>query len=351
FSAPSRGDAAQVTVTETVAVPALSQTPLPNALSESTFDPARISDAIDTFRHYNQAEGCSISSLELHGPFEPLCRDRNSLLTAMTEGGRIGFDAPFSPRGCDMRWFSNAEICEILTRFDKVFIVGDSMMRNVAVALHVILRADLINGGRTNWAEHPDHVDCSCSGPFDTSKCSFFSVVSTRVVWNQDPASVSCSREGRGGIECSSSNSGLRKVSLTPSTDNAMLEYPILDEDMDDFTQHLAPERPAKPYAFIMGHGLWNDLEVDMTKAWIDQLIAGIEGKAAYLKGDGAYFPKLFMGPNAAGIRKPEIFLARQGNIAITKFEHEVGPYARRQGFDFIGTYNATIQSNNPDGT
>lgn len=57
------------------------------------------------------------------------------------------------------------------------------------------------------------------------------------------------------------------------------------------------------------------------------------------------------MGPNAAGIRKPEIFLARQGNIALSKFELNIGPFVRERGYDFLGTYNATIQSNNPDGT
>lgn len=100
-----------------------------------------------------------------------------------------------------------------------------------------------------------------------------------------------------------------------------------------------------------MGHGLWNDLQPDKTYAFVDQLLDGITEAAPYLDEANAFFPRLFMGPNAAGIRKPEIFLARQGNIAITKFELAVGPFVKDRGFDFLGTYNASIQSNNPDGT
>ena len=65
------------------------------------------------------------------------------MLNAMSGGGRIGFDAPYQPRGCDMRWFTTVEACEILGRFDKVVFLGDSMMRHVVGALNVLIRKDL----------------------------------------------------------------------------------------------------------------------------------------------------------------------------------------------------------------
>ena len=65
------------------------------------------------------------------------------MLEAMSSGGRIGFDAPYIPRGCDMRWFTTEEICEILGRFDKVVFLGDSMMRHIVGALNVLIRKDL----------------------------------------------------------------------------------------------------------------------------------------------------------------------------------------------------------------
>ena len=136
-------------------------------------------------------------------------------MEAMTSGGRLGFDMPYSPRGCDMRWFSDEEICEILTRFEKVLLLGDSTMRNLAVAFSILLRRDLVNGGRTTWVEPQDGIDCRCARPFETSKCAFYSPVSTRVLWKQDPDSVMCSPEGRGGFECEQRDVTLNAVGLT----------------------------------------------------------------------------------------------------------------------------------------
>ena len=73
------------------------------------------------------------------------------MLTAMSSGGRIGHDAPYMPRGCDMRWFSAEEICEILGRFEKVIILGDSMMRHVIGSINVLIRKDLGYGAVTDW--------------------------------------------------------------------------------------------------------------------------------------------------------------------------------------------------------
>ena len=113
--------------------------------------PHRISDTIDTFSTYKYRNTCNISSLDLHAPFAPLCQDRNSMLTAMSSGGRVGHDAPYMPRGCDMRWFSAEEICEILSRFEKVIIIGDSMMRHVIGSINVLIRKDLGYGAVTDW--------------------------------------------------------------------------------------------------------------------------------------------------------------------------------------------------------
>jgi len=55
------------------------------------------------------------------------------------------------PLGCDMRWFGTEEICEIFGRFEKVVVVGDSMMRHVVGALNVLLRKDLGYGAVTGW--------------------------------------------------------------------------------------------------------------------------------------------------------------------------------------------------------
>lgn len=118
--------------------------------------PYRVPDTIDTFVGHKYRNTCNISSLDLHAAFAPLCSDRTSLLTALSSGGRIGHDAPYMPRGCDMRWFTTEEICEILSRFGKVIIVGDSMMRHVMGSINVLIRKDLGYGAVTDWNFSPE---------------------------------------------------------------------------------------------------------------------------------------------------------------------------------------------------
>lgn len=78
------------------------------------------------------------------------------MIEAMSSGGRIGNDAPYMPRGCDMRWFSTEEICEIFGRFEKVIILGDSMMRHVIGSINVLIRKDLGYGAVTDWNFSPE---------------------------------------------------------------------------------------------------------------------------------------------------------------------------------------------------
>lgn len=183
-------------------MPSLAPTPLHGAIELDRPEHAhRVTDAIDIFEEFKTSDRCRFSSLDLHGPFEPLCEDKESLLQAMTGGGRIGTDMPFSPRGCDMRFFSPAEVCSILSRFSSVIVIGDSMMRNLAVAMHIYLRADLTNGGRANWGDDPVGHDCRCEGVFDDRACTFHAVASTSAARDYDPGSVRCSDESA-GIEC-----------------------------------------------------------------------------------------------------------------------------------------------------
>jgi len=73
------------------------------------------------------------------------------MLIAMASGGRIGMDAPYMPRDCDMRWFTSEEACEILGRFDRVILVGDSFERHIIGSINILLRKDLGYGAVTDW--------------------------------------------------------------------------------------------------------------------------------------------------------------------------------------------------------
>lgn len=195
---------------------------LPNAAFQPPEPlPHRYPDTIDTFETYKYRNACNLSSLDLHAPFAPLCPDRKSMLTAMSSGGRIGHDAPYMPRECDMRWFSTEEVCEILSRFEKVIIIGDSMMRHVIGSLNVLVRKDLGYGAVTDWNFSPEERyvhhrlvnffiqddwlqtkedmlismfrrDCFCNYQFDVKACSVQGIYKTSDVVKNDPDSMAC---------------------------------------------------------------------------------------------------------------------------------------------------------------
>jgi len=249
-----------------------------------------------------------------------------------------------------MRWFHPSEICAILNKFHRVTILGDSIMRNIAVALHVMIRADLVNGGRSNWVEDPAGHDCSCAGTIEDRGCTFHSVVSTNNIWSADPGSMFCPRTAA-SIECEWHAQFVATTRLTSSSDHPLLEHPLSDDDFKYVTDSLEHEKQTKPQVFVLGHGLWNDLDKEKTYAWVEQVEDVLMDHMPYLHEPGALFPRLFMTPSAAGEKKPEIFVARQGNIALSRFEHAVGPWIKNRDMDFLGTYNMTIQASNHDGT
>ena len=165
---------------------------------------SRAIDTLDAFVNYTRTPTCNISSLDLHDPFHPLCADRRSLLRAMSGGGRAGLDAPYSPRGCDMRWFTTPEICDILSRFDQIFFIGDSMMRNLAVGAHVLVREDLIDGPRTTFKEDPPDLDCSCESVFGAKACIWNAAFSSFMQYENSPETMKCPRDQTAGMECTS---------------------------------------------------------------------------------------------------------------------------------------------------
>lgn len=107
---------------------------------------------VNTFANFrHQGPSCQISSLDLYEARGQRCRTRTSMLEAMSTGGRVGRDAPYTANGCDMIWYSTKEVCEILGRFSQVMLVGDSMLRHIIGALNVLIREDLGYGAVTDW--------------------------------------------------------------------------------------------------------------------------------------------------------------------------------------------------------
>ncbi|OQV08272.1 hypothetical protein CLAIMM_12577 [Cladophialophora immunda] len=292
----------------------------PSTASIPAFEPPenstyRAPDTIDTFQNYawrNHSE-CQISSLDLHSAFSPLCATREDFLRAFSGGGRIGFDQPFIPLGCDMRWFTTEEVCEIFSRFEKVIVVGDSMMRHVVGALNVLLRKDLGYGAVTNWNFDDQELrDCFCNHQMDVKSCSVQGIFSTSSVLEHDPSSLSCSRES--------------PIDLVIEM---MLRFPLDNEEVNRYKALLSPTKPGKPpLPPVLRRGAETKQRAHSHSLW----------------------PRLFITPNAAGVRKPDEWLVSQGDKALMIFEESVRAEAAHRGVETMGTWNMSVQASKYDG-
>ncbi|KAI5801392.1 hypothetical protein DFH27DRAFT_652796 [Peziza echinospora] len=294
----------------------------------------RTPDTTDTFSAYKYRRECGISSLSLHAPFSPLCSSRETLLEAMSTGGRIGFDAPYMPRSCDMRWFTTTEICEILGRFDKVVFLGDSMIRHIVGAINVLVREDLGYGAVTNWNfSDEEKKDCFCLTQFN-GRIRSLPVLSRHVRYK-----------------------AFIKLQMLKNTtlDLWLVKYPIPRVELDRLSSALGTKKTEKPLAFVYGMGLWNNLDIQATISFLMTLENHITSQLPHLRttlsNPNPFFPRLFVTPSAAGKDKPEEWEQSQGNKALMLYEDSVKEIARkRNGMEVLGTWNATIQASKYDG-
>ncbi|KAH7037237.1 uncharacterized protein B0I36DRAFT_345385 [Microdochium trichocladiopsis] len=276
---------------------------LASALRVSNTKASSSEDPVNTFQDFkSHGVTCDVSSLELYESNSRPCQDRQSLLRALSSGGRIGKDAPYLPRGCGYLWYSTQEICEILDRFSQVVLVGDSMLRHVIGAINILIREDLGYGGVTDW--------------------NFNSVERYDI---------------RGWA-----------ISV------AIVRYPIPDVELDRLRAAL--KTPVhRPRAFILGHGLWNNLNHEESLAWLDTVLEtvlpslGRNGAKAGRDSEN-HWPVLLMTPNAAGERKPDQWLVSQGNKALVLFEERMAAEAAKRRIDHLGTWNMSIQASLYDG-
>ncbi|OTA99125.1 hypothetical protein M426DRAFT_27803 [Hypoxylon sp. CI-4A] len=304
--------------------------------------PSRMREVRDTLVGYkHRGAACNVSSLDLHVPLGPVCPDRNSMLTAISSGGRIGKDAPYVPRGCDMQWFSTFEVCRILGRFSQVILVGDSMLRHIIGALNILIREDLGYGGVTDWNfDLNEKRKCFCNNQFDVHDCSVQGIFSTADVIQHDLLSLMCPKM------IPEWNTDLRI--------EMMVRYPVPEEEHRRLEAAIDPNNSQRK-AFILGHGLWNDLVVDEATDWLDFVLDTIEDKTGArtrLRGRSPRrnMPVLLVTPNAAGDKKPDEWLVSQGNKALVQFEHEMAVQAAKRRIDHLGTWNMSIQASLYDG-
>lgn len=109
-----------------------------------------------------------------------------------------------------------------------------------------------------------------------------------------------------------------------------------------------------RPRAFVLGHGLWNDLSHKDSLAWLDAVLdivrPGLGHIAGKERGTRSHLPILLVTPNAAGELKPDEWLVSQGNKALMRFEKTMAVEAGRRQIDHLGTWNMSVQASLYDG-
>lgn len=117
-----------------------------------------LTTSLDLFQNFTGRSTCGFSSLDLHVPSGDVCTDRAAFLASVSDGGRRGFQAPYAARTCDYRFYSTAQVCEILSRFEDVIFLGDSMTRHIVGALAMLLRENVEFGAQAQWIDRDRYV-------------------------------------------------------------------------------------------------------------------------------------------------------------------------------------------------
>lgn len=153
---------------------------------QSECPPTDYSNFTDPKSYFGQFEGqreCGITSKDLYIPptlpsdgtpkHTLYCRNRATLLDAMSGGGRHGFEHPYFPAGCHYRWYSTPEICMILERFDAIVFIGDDNLKLIYAAFNMLLRQDIATGGLDlGDLIEDDHAVCRCDNQYVRPECS-----------------------------------------------------------------------------------------------------------------------------------------------------------------------------------
>lgn len=296
-------------------------------------EPERKRDIQDSFSDYKYRHICNISSLDMHLPFTPLCSNKQELLDALTNGGRFGFDQPFKPLGCDMRWYTTEEICDILSSFERVALLGDSMIRHLFAAMNVMLRQDLGYGAVSSWSFNDEEKElCFCNNQVNVKSCSWQTVGDLDAIRENDPLSLKCGPE-------------------VHAFQGVIVRYPITDDELKQLKEDLRPLGTGKPTALVYGHGLWNSLDIDSTLDWIDQIEEMIHFNLPHMFDEDGELTRLFVAPPACGILKEDEWIPTQGNKRIMEFEYAMKDLLPYLDIDVLGTWNSTIQASSYDGS
>ncbi|KAL4779232.1 hypothetical protein BJX76DRAFT_97762 [Aspergillus varians] len=308
---------------------------LPFSYSSNPATEANAGD--DLLAQYVGREKCGISSHALylppHSGGEPAlnelyCQSRESLLSSMSNGGRHGFDAPYTSQSCFYRWYTETDICEILGRFDGILFIGDDALANTYAGFNILLRQDLKEGSLREWEISSSlREKCGCDTQFTDPICSSARITSSEELYSED------GKKTQTPYICSTN---------TPHLFLSVTDSPAPSSAHDKFKSLLAraSNEKKKPIAVIQSISLSTSYSLETATNSIDEWLT-------LAKTSARSTPFLWVGPTAPGHQKPP-----GDNVHATswKYTQDTAQVAQSKGIDVLGMYNATLQAESWDG-
>lgn len=243
----------------------------------------------------------------------------------MSNGGRTGFDVPYTPADCHYRWYTTAEICMILDRFDAVVFVGDDSLQSIYNGFNILLRQDLSAGALKAWEMDKDTLqDCRCHSQFTTPACSQHLVTSSDEVNFNTPSIGSA-------YACSRFPHAILKIDGSSASQEVTKRFSKLVPRVPRSNYHPVPIihslSPAGASAAAASESLLHFLTLaDSSKRKT---------------------PMLWIGPTAAGHIETK---DRKGNQQIWDFDAEMAQTAANNDIEVLKMWNLTVQASSFDG-
>ncbi|OAP55524.1 hypothetical protein AYL99_10497 [Fonsecaea erecta] len=298
--------------------------------------PAVSQDLNSYFGSFRGSSECNIRAVDLyHAPSQGrpsqgarhvYCPRRKELLEAMSNGGRIGFDAPYFPRDCHYRWYSVEEICMILERFDAVVFAGDYSLQAIYNGFSILLRQDLTHGALKTWNMDKETLrQCSCGSQFTSQTCSEHLITSSGELTGHPSG-----RADRPYL-CSRTAHAFLDVNTSPAP------FPVIEK----FKQLVPRVARSNYHPIPIVHGL------SPNTATPETAISSLEEFLGLADSSHRKTPMLWIGPSASGHTE---IRGRKGNQEIWDFDRRLAGVAEDNDVDVMRMWNMTVQANSWDG-
>ncbi|EIT78006.1 hypothetical protein F9C07_2282434 [Aspergillus flavus] len=291
----------------------------------------------DLLERYVGHQECGISSLALYEPpktegqgalSHSYCQTRDSLLSAMSDGGRHGFDEAYISKGCFYRWYSNAEVCQILQKFGALVFVGDESLADIYAGFNILLQGNLATGALRESEMTKEQIEkCRCASQFTSASCLPLRITSSEQVEKQNDNKIS-----PGSNACSSS---------IPHTFVTATSSPASKSAQERFRQLInRAGSQGKPVPVIQSLSLSTSYSLEIAANSMDEWLALAQSSKRDM-------PFLWIGPTAPGHQKHF-----ESNIHASSWQYTLDTFeaARTRGMETLGMYNATLQADSWDG-